>query len=191
MRNGFEYCLWGVILLCCLAGCSLTVHHKGGGGGQDWQASDTDEAVVMSEIDAAAGMAFDDGRKRAMMKIAAYPRLSSQAQVYLVKKAVETLTFDDSKREVFSILIQNPYFTQAGKDSILEHLDTFEFESSKSAIRDALDSRGTQNPLWEAFLRTPAGRHDLQTFHEKEKNNPIQIQITGEFELQYTSQIGR
>ena len=72
-------------------------------------------SATIAEIDAAAGLTFDDGKRKAFVGIASRPYVSGQAQVYLVKKAMRSLTFDDSKEAVLLALVHNPYFRGRGE----------------------------------------------------------------------------
>jgi hypothetical protein len=138
-----------------------------------WTTPDYDNtASVMAEIDAAAGLTFDDARVRALSAIASREHLSARSQVYLVKKSMKSLSFDDAKRDVLLSLINNPYFVHEGKMTILGNLDGLMFDSGKQQVLAAIDARGvvpTQRQL----------RQQRQPRHQKHDKKPLSTEVHG------------
>jgi len=125
-------------------GCSITIGTGGGpsGGRRGPSRPSRYEDVTISEIDAVSQLSFDSGKLEAYRSIASRPKLSASAQVYLVQKSLDDLSFESSKQAVIMALINNPDFLAEGKQAILDNLDVFSFDSDKQSILKALNRRG-------------------------------------------------
>lgn len=141
--------LWIVLVS---AGCSITVGTGGGHGGGGRPVERGPDTTTLMEIDAAADLSFDSGREKAFIGIASRPELSATAQVYLVKKAMGSLSFDDAKRDVLLALVNNPYFLAEGKQAVLDHLDALVFDSGKQQVLEAINRRGRVPSQREFYL---------------------------------------
>ena len=130
-------CIWLWLTLLALSGCSRT----------EFQTNNppppaTADAVTLAEIDAAAGLTMDNNRLDSLKAIAARATLTTSAQMHLVEKAFHSLTFENSKLDLLTVLIKNPAFSNAGKQAILNDLGQLTFENSKTTILAQLNARG-------------------------------------------------
>lgn len=124
-------CLW----LALAGGCSVVIGPCPGERPMD--------DAVMDEIDAVSKLTFDNARLDGFKNIAERPCLPAEAQVYLVKKTMNSLVFENAKMDVLLALIKNPYFLAEGKKAVLKCLDGFTFDSSRQTILEALNRRGS------------------------------------------------
>jgi hypothetical protein len=99
-----------------------------------------DDATIR-EIDTVGKLSFDNDRRAGFKNIAQREELSDRAQVHLVEVAFKRLSFENSKVDVLTTLIQNPCFSPAAKAAILERLDRLSFENNKTQILDAINRR--------------------------------------------------
>ena len=165
------------IVLC--GGCVITVENKGGRPDVDYSDRGRD-AATLAEIDAASNLTFNSDQEKIYIGVALRPHLSGRAQSYLVKKAMQSLTFNDSKENVLLTLIQNPYFVAAGKQAILENLNKLTFESSKRKVLEAINRR---EPVpTERGLRL---RLEHQPLQEPQEEGTIEMQTTMEIEVSH------
>ena len=136
-----------------LGGCSVTIGTGGGRRGPERPCHHGD--VTISEIDAVSQLSFESGKFNAYRNIASRPKLSAPAQVYLVQKSLDELSFESSNNAVIMTLIDNPDFLAEGKQAIFDNLDAFSFDSSKQSILSALDRRGHVPSARHAHDRAP------------------------------------
>lgn len=172
-----------VVLLLVLvsSGCSITVGTGGGGGhGGGRPVERPADTATLAEIDAAAGLSFDNGKEKAFTGIASRPYLSAAAQVYLVEKAMRSLSFDDSKRNVLLALVNNPYFLAEGKQAVLENLNALSFDSGKQKVLEAINRRGHVPSEREFYL-------ERQQFHQPE-SEAVQIETTVDMQATYMTE---
>jgi len=155
-----------LILMCAIAlsGCIVTVDSD---GGHPYPHPHDD--TTLAEIDAVSHLSFESGKLNGYQDIASRPQLSADAQVYLVQRSLENLSFETSKQSVVMTLIENPGFVAEAKRAILENLDAFSFESSKQSILSALNKRGP----------VPSGMVEI----------PIETTTTVEVEVGYGSDL--
>lgn len=99
------------------------------------------EAATCAEIDAAARLDFDAGRRDALVGIAGRPELSSVAQVHLVNVTYRCLSFDDMKLAVLRKLIANPAFADAARQAMVSQLNLLAFDANRQAILRAVNER--------------------------------------------------
>ena len=121
-----------------VCGCSVTIGTRGGYP----HPRPANDDVTLSEIDAVSRLSFESGKLSAYQDIASSPHLSADAQMYLVERSLDEMSFESSKQSVVMTLINNPCFLAEGKGAIIDNLDAFSFESSKQSILRALSKRG-------------------------------------------------
>ena len=102
----------------------------------------TADSVVISEINTASGLTFENNKLEALNAIASRTTLSTAAQVHLVHKAFSRLDFEPSKVTLLQTLIKNPGLSNTTKQAILNSLSKFSFENNKTTILAALNQRG-------------------------------------------------
>jgi len=120
----------------CLGGCLVIVSEE---VEEPAACEPADETIA--EIDAVSKLAFDSDRQQGYKRIAERVGLSDAAQVCLVKKVFDKLAFEDAKEDVLLALIDNPSFSYAGEQAILERLDRLAFENSKVRVLKAINGR--------------------------------------------------
>lgn len=167
-----------------LSGCSIVI--EGGGGSGIPYPGPGDDSATIAEIDAAAGLTFDDGKRKAFVGIASRPHLLGQAQVYLVKKAMRSLTFDDSKEAVLVALVKNPYFVAEGKQAVLEHLNSLTFDSGKEKVLQAINRRGHVPTERELYWQLEREQQRLEPVLEE---GAIEMETTVEMEAEFVEEL--
>lgn len=100
-----------------------------------------DESLVLTEIQAALKLDFENNRLVALKNIAQRPALCPCAQVQLVDAAYGRLDFENSKIALLQSLIANPSFSIHAKKRILEGIDHLAFENNRSHILDLLNQQ--------------------------------------------------
>ncbi len=96
---------------------------------------------AIEEIDAVAKLSSDSHRLDAYERIAQRPGLSAPAQVHLVGEAMDHLSFENMKESVLMTLIRNRSFGLEGKRAVLEAIDELDFDSTRSRVLEAVNSR--------------------------------------------------
>ena len=104
-----------------------------------------EDSAALAEIDAIAGLSFDNGKRDAFLAVANRPGTSPGVQVHLVNTAVRALSFDNAKVDVLLALIANPSFSPAAKEAILRQLDHLSFDNNKTTVLNAIQNRA-HNP---------------------------------------------
>ena len=99
------------------------------------------ESATIAEIDAAARLSFDAGRKESLSQVAERPGLSPVVQVHLVNVAYRALSFDSAKVELLRRLIANPAFSDAARQAIVTQLNHLSFDSNRQEILRQLNQR--------------------------------------------------
>ena len=99
------------------------------------------EASTVREIDAIGKLDFDDARSTALEDIARRPNLSPYIQCRLAHQTVHILNFDDGKSRVLLAMIENPSFSYAGRNAILDVLDDITFDDTRSRLLKAMSER--------------------------------------------------
>lgn len=181
MRNFGLASIFTVFVL-VLSGCVITV----GGGGDSPQGRHPrrgSDAATLAEIDAASDLTFNDEKEKTFIGIASRPYLSGEAQGYLVQKAMQSLVFDDSKRDVLLALVNNPTFVAEGKQAVLENLDALTFESSKTKVLEAINRRGHVPTEGELHRQLEQHPHPMQEPQE----GAIQMETTVELRATYAT----
>ena len=125
----------------CLGGCLVIVSEERKGPERPPVCLPADETIA--EIDAVGKLSFDQNRQEGYKRIAEREGLSEGAQVYLVEAILDKLSFDNAKEDLLLTLINNPSFSSAGKQAILEGLDKLAFENTKQKILKAISERET------------------------------------------------
>ncbi|MHC4692485.1 MAG: hypothetical protein ACYS67_07075 [Planctomycetota bacterium] len=96
---------------------------------------------TIEEIDVISKLSFESDRLNGYKRIAARQELSDEAQDYLVQAIFDKLSFESSKEVALMTLIENPYFSSAGRHAILSRLERLHFENSKTRILKAINER--------------------------------------------------
>jgi len=104
-----------------------------------------EDSAALAEIDAIAGLSFDNGKRDGFHAVAIRPGTSPGVQVHLVNTAVRSLSFDNAKVDVLLALIANPSFSPAAKEAILRQLDHLSFDNNKTAVLHAIQNQA-RNP---------------------------------------------
>lgn len=110
-----------------------------------------DDTVTIAEIDAVRDLTFDSGRQAHLSRIARRHNLGPDAQVHLVKTALDVLTFDSSQKSVLLDLAKNPTLCAQTKAFMLDQLDRLTFDSSRQSILRAL----SKNPALRRHAHEP------------------------------------
>ncbi len=134
MKNGLIV-VGLVVSMLCVGGCFLVVSdetHDHGGYSSDG---------AIAEIDAIGKLSFDSERQKGYERIARRQGLSPEAQVYLAEAVLKKLSFDNAKEAVLLTLIDNPDFSSAAEEKILEKIDRLAFENSKQKVLKAISDR--------------------------------------------------
>src|SRR5262245_1336390 len=90
-------------------------------------ASNTEDAAVLAEIDAAGKLDFEDSRVNALKQVAGRSGLTPANQVHLVNVTLRKLSFDQGRVDVLLTLIQNPAFSPAAKEAIFRQMERLDF----------------------------------------------------------------
>lgn len=99
------------------------------------QTSDND---VVSVIEAISKIESNSTKRRLYIAIAKRDDLNDQGQIALVNSAFDTLFSETAVEDVIITMIQNPNFSDAGKEAIIKRVDDFFSDSSKKRILGAL-----------------------------------------------------
>lgn len=105
----------------------------------------TEDSATLAEIDAIAGLSFDNAKRDGFQAVAVRAGISPGVQVHLVNTALRALSFDNNKVDVLQHLIQNPSFSPSAKEAIFRQLDHLSFDSNKTAVMHAIQER-TKTP---------------------------------------------
>ncbi len=97
-----------------------------------------EDTATLAEIDAIAGLSFENTKTQGFLPVASRPGLSPAAQVHLVNTSLRSLSFEHSKVTVLLAVIANPSFNPATKEAILRQLDMLAFENSKATVLNAI-----------------------------------------------------
>ena len=146
MKNPFLVACVGLLAV-SLSGCivvGIDRHH----GSHETEAVEappvpaTADSVVISEINTASNLTFENNKLEALNAIASRTTLSTSAQVHLVHKAFAKLDFEPSKVTLLQTLIKNPSLSNTTKQAILTNVSKLSFENNKTIILAALNQRG-------------------------------------------------
>ena len=99
-------------------------------------------SVAIAEIDAAGNLTFENSKAEALKAIAGRASLPVGAQIHLIHRTFSRLDFEPSKVAVLQVLIKNPGFANAAKQTLLAQLAKFAFENNKTTLLAALNERG-------------------------------------------------
>lgn len=131
-----------LLAILVLTGCSITINRD---HSHDHDAPPPptvvyeDQDPVLREIDAAASLSFENHRHERLMRISKRDDLSPAAQSHLIKTAAHNLAFENHRYDVFIALIENPAMNLAGRNSILDHLNSLSFENHRVGVLNKLD----------------------------------------------------
>ncbi len=104
-------------------------------------ASEPTDAATIAEINAAAGLSFDNARADALTAIAQRPGLTPAAQVQLANTTYQKLSFDNQRVQVLLALISNPAFAPLTKQTIMAQLNKLSFDKDRQTILQAVNER--------------------------------------------------
>jgi len=121
------------------AGCLIQTHTS---NTSSPSFGDEDPATA-AEINAAAGLDFDNNRLTALQAIAARPGLSVGEQIHLVHTAYERLNFDNQKVALLTTIIKNPAFCRETKQVICDDLGKLAFDTSRQTVLQEIARRET------------------------------------------------
>jgi hypothetical protein len=99
----------------------------------------TSESIVQA-IATISRLDSNSTKRRYYLAIAKRSDLDEKGQVCLVNAVFDNLFSDSAMEEVLITLIQNPQFSDAGRNAITSHSDGFFSDSSKKRILAALGS---------------------------------------------------
>lgn len=103
--------------------------------------SNTDDAAVMAEIDAATKLSFEAGKLSALKNVASRSGITPPVQVHLVNVGLRTFGFEASKVDLLMTLIANPALAPVARESILRQIDRLDFEASRNQVIQAIQQR--------------------------------------------------
>ena len=104
-------------------------------------ASEPGDQATLAEINAAAGLSFENSRTDALRTIAQRPSLTPACQVQLANQAFKKLDMDSDKVAVLVTLISNPAFSPPAKQTIMAQLSRLSFDINRQTILKAVDDR--------------------------------------------------
>jgi len=104
-------------------------------------ASEPADQATLAEINAAAGLNFENARTDALRTIAARPNLAPACQVQLANQAFKKLDMDNDKVAVLLTLIHNPAFSAPAKQTIMAQLSKLSFDNDRQTILRAVNER--------------------------------------------------
>jgi hypothetical protein len=135
MRYGWLVVLVVVIFGCVMAG-SCTEGPKG-----HYYPEGVLPTLTMDEINAAAGLQFENSKAEQLRRIAARPTLLRTEQVHLVNVSLRWLSFDSDRQAVVNDLIANPAFCAEAKSAILQEIKRFAFDATRAQVLKALNDK--------------------------------------------------
>ena len=104
-------------------------------------ASDPGDQATLAEINAAAGLTFENARTDALRTIAQRSSLTPACQVQLANQAFKRLDMDNDKVGVLVTLIHNPAFSPPAKQTIMAQLNKLSFDKDRQTILQAVNER--------------------------------------------------
>lgn len=104
-------------------------------------ASEPGDQATLAEINAAAGLNFENARTDALRTIAQRPNLSPPCQVQLANQTLKRLDFDHDKVAVLVTLVHNPAFSAPAKQTIMAQLSKLSFDKDRQTILQAVNDR--------------------------------------------------
>ena len=133
MRVGF------LVLAVVIFGCVMAACSEGPKG--HYYPEGVLPTLTMDEINAAAGLQFENSKAEQLRRIAARPTLLRTEQVHLVYVALRWLSFDSDRQAVVNDLISNPAFCAEAKSAILQQINRFAFEATRVQVLKALNEK--------------------------------------------------
>lgn len=104
-------------------------------------ASEPGDQATLAEINAAAGLSFENARTDALRAIAQRPNLTPACQVQLANQVFKKLDFDNDKVAVLVPLVHNPAFSPPAKQTIMAQLNKLGFDKDRQAVLQAVNER--------------------------------------------------
>ena len=104
-------------------------------------ASEPGDQATLAEINAAAGLNFENTRTDALRTIAQRSNLTPACQVQLANQAFKKLDMDNDKVAVLLTLIHNPAFSPPAKQTIMAQLSKLSFDNDRHTILKAVNER--------------------------------------------------
>lgn len=104
-------------------------------------ASEPGDPATLAEINAAAGLNFENARTDALRVIAQRPNLTPACQVQLANQVFKKLDFDNDKVTVLVTLVHNPAFSPPAKQTIMAQLNKLGFDKDRQAVLQAVNER--------------------------------------------------
>jgi hypothetical protein len=104
-------------------------------------ASEPGDQATLAEINAAAGLSFENARTDALRAIAQRPNLTPACQVQLANQVFKKLDFDNDKVAVLVPLVHNPAFSPPAKQTIMAQLNKLSFDKDRQAVLQAVNER--------------------------------------------------
>ena len=103
--------------------------------------SEPGDQATLAEINAAAGLNFENARADALRTIAQRPSLTPPCQVQLANQTFKKLDFDNDKVGVLVALIHNPAFSPPAKQTIMAQLSKLGFDKDRQTVLQAVNER--------------------------------------------------
>lgn len=130
--------------VCLSTGCIIIGKHRGCWCGEGVEVVyHSAESHVCAEIDAIGKLSRESDKQNMYNAIAAREGLSGAEQRHLVRAVYRNLHQESAKEQVLLTLIANPGFTCPAKEAILANLGKLHQESSKRALLEAINKRGS------------------------------------------------
>jgi hypothetical protein len=133
-----------------MTGCVVSI--GGGSHGPDRSGPptvvvrDSADAATIAEIDAVAKLNMDNARTHALGQIAERGTLAVPVQVHLVNVTYRSLSFDNNKTQVLTMIIARPDFCDATRHAIVSQLNKLSFDNNRQHVLQQINER----------LKTPA-----------------------------------
>jgi hypothetical protein len=104
-------------------------------------ASEPGDQATLAEINAAAGLNFENARTDALRTIAQRPNLTPACQVQLANQVFKKIDMNNDKVAVLVTLINNPAFSPPAKQTIMAQLSKLSFDNDRQTILKAVNER--------------------------------------------------